>query len=296
MCRAVGCAVAGQTALPARPTVEPVDISAAATEFLRTRPVQPSPRGRSAGPGPFGDGGGFGGFGDGSWGASDHGGEPRARDATWSPPKAHAAASTAQGHPRVEVVTEDDEEEAAGQEESKTESFPEDGWYGMGEAAVASINDAFIALSLTQDLKAPEQLQFPGSPKYSRVLEFLMSQGSSRVDAENLIAAYATAAAEQRRDQQRREAEAQRQEDILREEARILAEEMARQAAIDAALAEELRVRLAEKARQAERLRSRKPVVHCFGGCSRTAHFWSPCSTAPKQIGWVYADGSQEGM
>jgi hypothetical protein len=220
--------------------VEPVDISAAATEFLRTRPVQPSgpsPRGRSAGPGPFGDGGGFGGFGDGSWGASDHGGEPRARDATWSPPKAHAAASTAHGHPRVEVVTEDDEEEAAGQEESKTESFPEDGWYGMGEAAVASINDAFIALSLTQDLKAPEQLQFPGSPKYSRVLEFLMSQGSSRVDAENLIAAYATAAAEQRRDQQRREVEAQRQEDIPREEARLLAEEMARQAAINAALA-----------------------------------------------------------
>jgi hypothetical protein len=192
-----------------------------------------------------------------------------------------------------EVEEEEEEEEAArGQEEAKGEEV----WYGMGQAGLTAINDAFEALDQSHNFQAPMELLVPGSPLRSQFIAFLKSRGMSHAEAEGLVTAYAEAAARQREDRARKEREYKRQQDILVEDARRLAEELARQAAEDAARAEELRRQLAVKQRELERLATRKPLVHCFGGCNQTAPYWSPCATAPRQIGWRYADGTDGPM
>jgi hypothetical protein len=166
-----------------------------------------------------------------------------------------------------------------------------DDWFGISvRDDVATINDAIVACGQAGNLHIGRELAVVGSPRYEEVVgELVRGGGMPRADAERLVQRYTAAEARMRQDRDRRTAEVQRQQAVAEEAERRKREELAR-----AAAAERARVQAELRALEAEakRLRERLPVVHCFGGCERTAHYWSPCSVAPRQIGWVDKDGT----
>jgi hypothetical protein len=210
-----------------------------------------------------------------------------------APPLAQAVVAT--GLAAAAAVSHAEPQQPALEESAVwEEAAPADDWFGMAVGTeVAAINDALVALRLAHSPGVSEELVNESSARFAEVTAQLVQAGRSRPAAEALVRKYAAASCKQRLE--RMETEQKRQQAILAHEAELrrIAEELQRAAAAERARLLEEQARVEALAR---RLRERKPVVHCFGGCNRTAFFWSPCSVAPRQIGWVDADGSRSPM
>jgi hypothetical protein len=126
-----------------------------------------------------------------------------------------------------------------------------------------------------------------------QVVDALVSGGKGREDSAALVRKYAAAAARMRQDRKQRELDRRAEIEAHEAEVKRLAEEAARAQAAERA---RLLALQAQAQAQLELLRSRRPVVHCFGGCNRTAFFWSPCTVAPRQVGWVDDSGRRYPM
>lgn len=167
-------------------------------------------------------------------------------------------------------------------------------WFGMDVATeVATINDAMVALGLTKDEAVAEELLDEASARFRQVVDALVSGGKGREDSAALVRKYAAAAARMRQDRKQRELDRRAEIEAHEAEVKRLAEEAARAQAAERA---RLLALQAQAQAQLELLRSRRPVVHCFGGCNRTAFFWSPCTVAPRQVGWVDGSGGRYPM
>ncbi len=114
--------------------------------------------------------------------------------------------------------------------------------------------------------------------------------GKSRPDAEALVSKYVQSLRRSHDDVKERELQRRRAIEAHEAEVKRLREEAER---AEAARKAELQRAIAEAEAAARRLRERRPIVHCFGGCERTAYFWSPCPTAPRQVGWVDIDSAE---
>jgi hypothetical protein len=261
----------------ARVAIEVVDIEEAAEKFIQSRPMAPPAVVVGAGAG-AGAGAGWHPMEMGhaprlpppTAFAPQHGsaappGAPRLRDRVAdAPPPPAPAVAVAPPAPRVgaaEVVAPP----AVAVEDAVAAAIAAlgDDWFGLSvRDEVSKMNNAIEDVGQQGNPNIADQLAVVGSPRYNEVVDALVRLNRmSRAEAERLVQRYTTASS--RMLQRRREAENERQ--------RALAE------ADDA---------------EAKRLRERKPVVHCFGGCGRTAHYWAPCYTAPRQIGWVDKDGT----
>ncbi len=141
-----------------------------------------------------------------------------------------------------------------------------DDWFGLSvRNDVSKMNGAIEDVKQHGNPDIAKELAVVGSPRFSQVVDALIRLNRMpKAEAEQLVRRYINASSDMLADKRRREAANERR--------RALAE--------------------AEDAAEAARLRDRKPVIHCFGGCERTAHYWAPCYVAPRQIGWVDKDGT----
>ena len=200
------------------------------------------------------------------------------------PPRQHQHMRQHRREARVEAVQSDSEGEA---EAKAAEAPAENGWFGFDPngAELPLVNRILHEMGVANHPNLKDLLTRAGSGEALALKRELVRQGGLAEPAAQALIAKYTASLGRSRDHWDQEF-ARRAEIIRQEEERL---RVIREAAERAAAAERERLREEARKKEAElrRLREGKPVIECQV-CKRRSNAWSPCSVAPKLIGYEY--------